>query len=177
MWEFKLSAAAVCVCNKLHKSTRIELVWTLTSNAGRGNGKKKVCKWKLMLKRPLRRPKNRWEDDMKKLKIKNWTSCIQDHTKWKLYVEKAKTFKDGSCSALRRRRRRSCFMCVCVERPLSWHYVFFYSLFSCKSKDHSTAKLQHNSLRLVKWCQKCTSLPFVSDKGRWSAGLDCKFSC
>jgi len=51
-----------------------------------------------MLTRPLGRPKNRWEDDirndMKKLKIKNWTSCIQDRSKWKLYVEKAKTFKD-----------------------------------------------------------------------------------
>jgi len=31
---------------------------------------------------------------MKKIKIKNWTSCIQDHNKWKLYVEKAKTFKE-----------------------------------------------------------------------------------
>jgi hypothetical protein len=35
------------------------------------------------------RPKNRWEDDMindvKKLKINNWTSCIQDRNKWKLY--------------------------------------------------------------------------------------------
>jgi hypothetical protein len=36
---------------------------------------------------------------MKKLKIKNWTSCIQDRKKWKLYVEKAKTFKERSCSA------------------------------------------------------------------------------
>jgi hypothetical protein len=59
---------------------------------------KRVCKWKTMLTRPLGRPKSRWEDniinDMKKLKIKNWTSYIQDHNKWKLYVEKAKTFKD-----------------------------------------------------------------------------------
>jgi len=60
--------------------------------------KKKVYKWKRMLKRPLGRPKNRWEDDirkdMKKLKIKNWTSRIQDRNKWKLYAEKAKIFKD-----------------------------------------------------------------------------------
>jgi hypothetical protein len=38
---------------------------------------KRVYKWKSMLTRPLGRPKNRWEDDiinMKKLKIKNWTS-------------------------------------------------------------------------------------------------------
>ena len=54
------------------------------------------------------RPKNRWEDDirndMKKLKIKNWISCIQDHNKWKSYVERVKTFEDWSCSAWRRRR-------------------------------------------------------------------------
>jgi hypothetical protein len=59
---------------------------------------RKVHKWKPMLTRPLGRPKNRWEDDirndMKKLRIKNWTSCIQDRNKWKLYVEKAKTFKE-----------------------------------------------------------------------------------
>ena len=29
---------------------------------------------------------------MKKLKIKNWTSCIQDRNKWKFNVGKAKTF-------------------------------------------------------------------------------------
>jgi len=44
---------------------------------------KKVYKWKPMLTRPIGRPKNGWEDDirkdMKKLKIKNWTSCIQDY--------------------------------------------------------------------------------------------------
>jgi hypothetical protein len=51
-----------------------------------------------MLILPLGRPKNKWEDDiindMKKLKIKNWTSCIQYRSKWKLYVEKAKTLKE-----------------------------------------------------------------------------------
>jgi hypothetical protein len=59
---------------------------------------KRVYKGKPMLTRPLERPKNRWEDDIinnvKKLKIKNWTSCIQDRNKWELYVEKAKTFKE-----------------------------------------------------------------------------------
>ena len=63
----------------------------------------RVYKWKPMLTRPLGRPKNKWEDDIihdtKKLKIKNWTSCIQDRNKWKLYVEKSKTFKEWSCSA------------------------------------------------------------------------------
>ena len=56
------------------QKTKIKLVWPLTTNAGRENGKK-VYKGKPMLTRPLGRPKNRWEDDirndMKKLKIKN----------------------------------------------------------------------------------------------------------
>ena len=42
--------------------------------------------------------KFRWEDDIrndvKKWEIKNLTNRIQDRNKWKLYVEKAKTFKD-----------------------------------------------------------------------------------
>jgi hypothetical protein len=58
---------------------------------------KKVYKWKPMLRIPLGRPKNRWENDIRneieKLKIKNWTNCIRDRKNWKLYVEKAKTFK------------------------------------------------------------------------------------
>ena len=57
-----------------------------------------------------RETKSRWEDDirndMKKLKIKNWISCIEDRSKWKSYVVKDKTLKDWSCSAWRRRRRR-----------------------------------------------------------------------
>jgi hypothetical protein len=61
------------------------------------NGKK-VYKWKPMLRRTIGRPKNRWEDDIrndiKKLKIKNWTNCIQDRKNWKLYAEKAETFKE-----------------------------------------------------------------------------------
>ena len=43
------------------------------------------------VKTTTRETKNIWEDDIrndtKKLKIKNWTSCIQDRNKWKLYVE------------------------------------------------------------------------------------------
>ena len=64
---------------------------------------KKAYKWKPMSTRPQGRTKNRCEDnirnDMKKLKIKNLISCIQNRNKWKSYVEKAKTFKDLSCSA------------------------------------------------------------------------------
>jgi hypothetical protein len=58
---------------------------------------RRVHKWKPMLTRPLGKPKNRWEhdiiNDIKKLKIKNWTSCIKGRNKWKFYVKKDKTFK------------------------------------------------------------------------------------
>jgi hypothetical protein len=50
------------------------------------------------IKKTTRETKNRWEydirNDMKKLKIKNWTNCIQERKNWKLYVEKGKTLKD-----------------------------------------------------------------------------------
>jgi hypothetical protein len=76
------------------------LIWF--GHLQRMSGKRMVqkgYKWKPVLRRPLGRPKNRWEDDMrnyiKKLKINNWTNCIQDRKNWKLYVEKAKTFKES----------------------------------------------------------------------------------
>jgi hypothetical protein len=58
----------------------------------------KVYKLKPISIGPQGRPKNRREDDIrsdvKKLKIKNWISCIQDRNKWKSHVEKARTFED-----------------------------------------------------------------------------------
>jgi len=73
------------------------MVRPFISNGGRENGKK-IYKWKPMSIGPQGRPNNRWEDDIrngtKKLKIKNWISCIQDRNKWKSCAEKAKTFKD-----------------------------------------------------------------------------------
>jgi len=51
-----------------------------------------------MLTRPLGRPKNRWEDDVrndrKKLKIKNWTSCTQDRNNWKFMLRRPKRSKN-----------------------------------------------------------------------------------
>jgi hypothetical protein len=63
-----------------------------------------------MLRRPLGRPKNRWEDDirndMKKLKIKNWTNCIQDRKNWKLYVEQTKTFNKLKLKRLKKKKKK-----------------------------------------------------------------------
>jgi len=38
------------------------------------------------------------------MNMNNWTNCIQDGVKWKEMAEKAKTFKQLSCSAWWRRR-------------------------------------------------------------------------
>jgi len=57
---------------------------------------KKIFKWNPLTMRPRGRPKCRWEDniiqDLGKMKIKNWLTCVQDRAKWKDVIEKAKTF-------------------------------------------------------------------------------------
>ena len=48
--------------------------------------------------RPARKPKNRWEDDVrndvKKMKLVKWAEQVQDRSKWKDIVEKAKTVSE-----------------------------------------------------------------------------------
>jgi hypothetical protein len=38
------------------------------------------------------------KEDLRIMKINNWTKCMQDRVKWKKVVETAKTFKQRSCS-------------------------------------------------------------------------------
>jgi hypothetical protein len=49
------------------------------------------------------RPKIRWENDIEEdiriMKINNWTKYIHYRVKWKKVVEKAETFKECNCSA------------------------------------------------------------------------------
>jgi len=57
---------------------------------------KKIFNWTPVTARSKGRPKQKWEDniiqDIRQLNIKNWTVCVQDRTKWKNVVEKAKNF-------------------------------------------------------------------------------------
>ena len=60
---------------------------------------KMIFNWKPLTKRSQGRPKYRWEDnikqDIRQMKIKNWTACVQDREKWKKeVVEKGKTFSN-----------------------------------------------------------------------------------
>jgi len=56
---------------------------------------KTIFSWKPISRTPLRRPKTRWVDDVRKdiqkLKVPNWKTLAQDRRRWKELVEKAKT--------------------------------------------------------------------------------------
>jgi hypothetical protein len=59
------------------------------------NNVKKIKKWKPMYKRPIGRPKLRWEDDVsediKSMNLRNWRNVAQDGERWKKVIEQAKT--------------------------------------------------------------------------------------
>jgi hypothetical protein len=54
-----------------------------------------IHKWQPYVTRPVGRPKQRWNDDvrnnLRKMKLQKWPEQIQDCLEWKKTVEKAKT--------------------------------------------------------------------------------------
>jgi hypothetical protein len=56
---------------------------------------KEIHSWKPMSRRPIGRPKIRWEDDVRKdiqkLKVPYRKILVQDRRRWEELVEKAKT--------------------------------------------------------------------------------------
>jgi hypothetical protein len=56
---------------------------------------KKIKRWKPMSKRPIGRPKLRWEDDVlediKSMNVRNWKNVAQDRERWKKVVVQART--------------------------------------------------------------------------------------
>jgi hypothetical protein len=55
----------------------------------------KIKTWKPMSKRPIGRPKTRWEDDVlgdiRRLNVNNWKKVAQDRDRWKEVGERART--------------------------------------------------------------------------------------
>jgi len=55
----------------------------------------KIKRWKPLSKRPIGRPKTRWEndvlEDMKSINICNWKKVAQNRDSWKKVVEQART--------------------------------------------------------------------------------------
>ena len=59
------------------------------------NNVQKIKRWKPMSKRPIGRPKIRWEDDVlediKSMNVRNWKNVAQNRDRWKKVVEQART--------------------------------------------------------------------------------------
>ena len=55
----------------------------------------KIKRWRPMSKRPIGRPKTRWEDDIsedtKSINVRNWKKVVQDRDSWKKVVEQVRT--------------------------------------------------------------------------------------
>jgi len=54
----------------------------------------RIKRWKPMSKRPIGRPKTRWEDDVlvyiKSMNVSNWKNVAQNRGRWKKVVEQAR---------------------------------------------------------------------------------------
>ena len=59
---------------------------------------KRIYKWEPFTGRPAGRPKSRWVDDvrndLKKMKFVKWAEQVQDCSKWKAIVDKAKNLSE-----------------------------------------------------------------------------------
>jgi len=55
----------------------------------------KIERWKPASKRPIGRPKTRWEDDVledvKSINISNWKKVVENRDSWKKVVEQTRT--------------------------------------------------------------------------------------
>jgi hypothetical protein len=58
---------------------------------------KKLTEWEPCSSRPVRRPRLRWldqlEEDLKKMKVRNWREKCTDRSLWNEIVKQAKTHK------------------------------------------------------------------------------------
>ena len=59
------------------------------------NNVQKIKRWKPMSKRPIGRPKTRWENDVlgdiRNMNVHNWKKMAQNRDSWKKAVEQART--------------------------------------------------------------------------------------
>jgi hypothetical protein len=58
---------------------------------------RKLLDWKPMGIRPVKKPRQRWQEDvmevLQKLKVKNWKEGAKDRRTWRDLAEKTKTHK------------------------------------------------------------------------------------
>jgi len=76
----------------LLKKQRLNWLGHVASKA-EDNNVQKIKRWKPMSKRPIGRPKTRWEDDVlediKSMNVRNWKKVAQNRDSWKKVVEQA----------------------------------------------------------------------------------------
>jgi hypothetical protein len=59
------------------------------------NNVQKIKRWKPMAKRPIGRPKTRWDvdvlEEIRSMNVRNWKKVAQTRDRWKKMVEHART--------------------------------------------------------------------------------------
>jgi hypothetical protein len=59
------------------------------------NTVQRIKRWNPMSKRPIGRPKTRWEDDVlediRNMDVSNWKKVAQNRDSWKIVVEQSRT--------------------------------------------------------------------------------------
>jgi hypothetical protein len=59
------------------------------------NNVKKIKRWRPFYKRPIGRPKLRWENDVleniESMNVRNWKNVAQNRDRWKKVVEQTRT--------------------------------------------------------------------------------------
>jgi hypothetical protein len=82
--------------SKVHKITNITLGSTCNQN-GYNKNSKKLTEWEPCSSRPVGRPRLRWvnqvEEDLKRMKVRNWREKCKDRSSWNKIVKQAKTYQ------------------------------------------------------------------------------------
>jgi hypothetical protein len=75
---------------------------------------------------PKRRPRVRWEDDvrkdLRKMRVNNWKQRTQERKKWKEIIEQAKTHK-RVLELIKKRRRTTTMIMHHCRQILERHFV------------------------------------------------------
>jgi hypothetical protein len=83
---------------KFVKAQRLNLLGHIERMSKERVVAKQINNWKPIASRPIGRPKNRWDDDVRSdikiMKVNNWKECAKDRNKWKAIVERAKTLTE-----------------------------------------------------------------------------------
>jgi len=92
----QLDGKVLPFCQILKTDRSLALNWLgHVERMAEDNTVQRIKRWKPMAKRPIGRPKTRWEDgvleDIKNMNVRNWKKVAQNRDSWKRVVEHART--------------------------------------------------------------------------------------